>query len=122
MAYNRTTRKEWEKAPAACSIELALATISGKWIMRIYGLLRDRESVRYCDINNQLENISEKTLTAQLRKMEQDGIVTRMVYPEVPPRVEYRLTPLGQSLHAVYDALINWGEHYAESKKAKKAG
>lgn len=117
MAYNRTTRPDWETAPDTCSIELALATISGKWILRIYGILRDRESTRYCDINNLLEGISEKTLTAQLRKMEQDGIITRMVYPEVPPHVEYQLTPLGQSLQSIYEALTSWGTHYAESKK-----
>ncbi|SDF90905.1 transcriptional regulator, HxlR family [Dyadobacter soli] len=116
MAYNRTTMPAWETDPETCSIELALAAISGKWILRIYGILRARESARYSDINNQLEGISEKTLTAQLRKMEQDGIVTRMVYPEVPPRVEYQLTPLGQSLETTYEALMSWGERYAENK------
>ncbi|SEI53826.1 transcriptional regulator, HxlR family [Dyadobacter sp. SG02] len=120
MAYNRTSQQDWATDPGTCSIELALASISGKWILRIYGILRDRETVRYCDLNNQLTDISEKTLTAQLRKMEQDGIVTRVVYPEVPPRVEYQLTPLGQSLETIYDALMNWGERYAESKKEQE--
>lgn len=117
MAYNRTRTSVWQKQPASCSIELALASLSGKWILRIYAILRERESTRYCDINNLLSDISEKTLTAQLRKMEQDGIVTRMVYPEVPPRVEYQLTPLGHSLLPVYDALMSWGEQYARNKE-----
>lgn len=75
----------------------------------------ERESTRYCDINNLLSGISEKTPTAQPREMEQDGIIPRVVYPEVPPRVEYQLTSLGHSLLPVYDALMSWGEHYANN-------
>lgn len=118
MAYNRTKTSAWQKEPASCSIEPALASLSGKWILRIYAIPRERESTRYCDINSLLSDISEKTLTAQLRKMEQDGIITRMVYPEVPPRVEYQLTPLGHSLLPVYDALMSWGEQYVKNKES----
>lgn len=122
MAYNRTLRSDWVTIPDACAIELALSTISGKWKLRIYDVLRKGETVRYCLINNMLEDISEKTLTAQLREMEQDGIITRIVYPEVPPRVEYQLTALGQSLQNVFDALTSWGIAYIEDKKGRKAG
>jgi DNA-binding HxlR family transcriptional regulator len=100
-------------------MELALAAISGKYKLRIYDVLRQGETVRYCLINNKLADISEKTLTAQLREMEQDGIITRIVYPEVPPRVEYQLTALGQSLQNVFDALTNWGIASIEDKKTK---
>ena len=62
--------------------------------------------------------VSQKVLTAQLRQMEESGLLTRTVYPEVPPRVEYTLTELGQSLRPVLDALKNWGEEY----KAKMSG
>ncbi|MEN0055238.1 MAG: helix-turn-helix domain-containing protein [Mucilaginibacter sp.] len=120
MAYNRTRRSDWITNPDTCAIELALAAISGKWKLRIYDVLRKGETVRYCLINNQLADISEKTLTAQLREMEQDGIITRIVYPEVPPRVEYQLTALGQSLQNVFDALTNWGIASIENKKAEK--
>lgn len=120
MAYNRILRSDWVLHPDACAVELALATISGKWKLRIYDVLRKGETVRYCLINNKLKDISEKTLTAQLREMEQDGIITRMVYPEVPPRVEYQLTALGQSLQTVFDALTNWGIAYIDDKKAEK--
>jgi DNA-binding HxlR family transcriptional regulator len=116
LAYNRTQRANWVTDPQACAVELALATIGGKWKLRIYDLLRNGQSVRYCLLNNKLEGISEKTLTAQLREMEQDGIVTRIVYPEVPPRVEYQLTVLGQSLQIVFDALASWGKAYVEDK------
>ena len=62
-------------------------------------------------------NVSQKVLTAQLREMEEDGLVDRKVYPEVPPRVEYSLTELGRSLEPVLSALWNWGEAY-QSKNA----
>lgn len=120
MAYNRTRRSDWATNPDTCAIELALAAISGKWKLRIYDVLRKGETVRYCLINNMLADISEKTLTAQLREMEQDGIITRIVYPEVPPRVEYQLTALGQSLQTVFDALTNWGIASIEDKKTEK--
>ncbi|MNQ18436.1 HTH-type transcriptional activator HxlR [compost metagenome] len=120
MAYNRTLRSNWITDPDACAIELALATISGKWKLRIYDVLSKGETVRYCLINNKLEGISEKTLTAQLREMEHDGIITRVVYPEVPPRVEYQLTALGLSLQNVFDALTSWGVAYIEDKKDER--
>ena len=120
MAYNRTLRSEWATNPDACAVELALAMISGKCKLRIYDILRKGGTVRYCLINNELKNTSEKTLTAQLREMEQDGIITRIVYPEVPPRVEYQLTALGQSLQTIFDALTGWGLAYIENQKTGK--
>jgi DNA-binding HxlR family transcriptional regulator len=120
LAYNRTLKSDWLTNPEACAVELALAVIGGKWKLRIYDILRKGEPVRYCLINNKLKDISEKTLTAQLREMEQDGIITRVVYPEVPPRVEYRLTALGRSLQTVFDALTSWGTACIEYKKTKQ--
>ena len=64
-----------------------------------------------------LEAVSQKVLTAQLRQMEESGLLVRTVYPEVPPRVEYTLTELGYSLKPILDAMWNWGEEY----KAKNA-
>lgn len=116
MAYSRTQQSNWVANPDACAVEAALATIGGKWKLRIYDLLRKGQSVRYCLINNELGDISEKTLTAQLREMEQDGIISRIVYAEVPPRVEYKLTALGESLQTVFDALANWGRTFRENK------
>ncbi|MEN0053505.1 MAG: helix-turn-helix domain-containing protein [Mucilaginibacter sp.] len=121
MAYNRTLRSEWANNPDKCAVELALASISGKWKLRIYDVISKGQPIRYCLINNLLEDISEKTLTAQLREMEQDGIITRVVYPEVPPRVEYELTDLGKSLQTVFDALNNWGKAYIDDKNTAKS-
>ena len=120
VAYNRTLRSECAADPEACAVEQALASISGKWKLRIYDMIRKEQPIRYCLINNLLTDISEKTLTAQLREMEQDGIITRIVYPEIPPRVEYQLTDLGCSLQTVFDALNNWGKAYMNDKNTKK--
>ena len=72
---------------------------------------------RFGELQRSVGNVSQKVLTAQLREMEEDGLVDRKVYPEVPPRVEYTLTELGRSLEPVLSALWNWGETY-QSKNA----
>ena len=72
---------------------------------------------RFGELQRSVGNVSQKVLTAQLREMEEDGLVDRKVYPEVPPRVEYSLTELGRSLEPVLSALWNWGETY-QSKNA----
>lgn len=120
MAYNRDIKSAWLSNPSECAVESALATIAGKWKLRIYDVLRKGETVRYGLINNKLKDISEKTLTAQLREMEQDGIISRIVYPEVPPRVEYQLTALGRSLASVFDALTAWGIDYLQFRNAQQ--
>lgn len=63
-----------------------------------------------------MENVSQKVLTAQLRQMEDSGLLTRTVYPEVPPRVEYTLTDLGRSLKPILDAMWTWGENYKQNQ------
>lgn len=120
MAYNRNSRSDWATDAEGCAIELALTSISGKWKLRIYDVVRREQPVRYYLLNDLLKDISEKTLTAQLREMEQDGIVTRIVYPEVPPRVEYQLTELGASLQTVFDALNSWGKASIDHKNARQ--
>ena len=67
---------------------------------------------RFGELKRSLGTVSQKVLTAQLRQMEDSGLLTRTVYPEVPPRVEYRLTDLGRSLKPVLDAMQSWGEAY----------
>ena len=73
---------------------------------------------RFGQLKKSVGNVSQKVLTAQLREMEQSGLLTRTVYPEVPPRVEYTLTELGYSLKPILDALQNWGEAYKAKKEA----
>ena len=92
----------------ACPVETTLTLISDKWKVLI---LRDLMpgTKRFGELKKSLGSVSQKVLTAQLREMEQSGLLVRTVYPEVPPRVEYTLTELGQSLKPILDALQNWG-------------
>ena len=99
------------KTLPACPVETTLTLISDKWKVLI---LRDLMSGarRFGELKRSLGAVSQKVLTAQLRQMEDSGLLTRTVYPEVPPRVEYRLTDLGRSLKPVLDAMQSWGEAY----------
>lgn len=100
----------------ACPVETTLTLIGDKWKVLI---LRDLlpGTKRFGELKKSIGKVSQKVLTAQLRDMEQNGLVHRKVYPEVPPRVEYSLTPLGMSLKPILDAMRNWGQEY----KAKNA-
>lgn len=98
----------------ACPVETTLTLIGDKWKVLI---LRDllTGTKRFGELKKSVGNVSQKVLTAQLRAMEDSGLLTRMVYAEVPPRVEYTLTELGQSLKPILDAMLNWGEKYKAS-------
>lgn len=95
----------------ACPVETTLTLISDKWKVLI---LRDlmNGTLRFGELKKSIGHVTQKVLTAQLRQMEQSGLLTRKVYAEVPPRVEYTLTELGYSLKPVMDALWKWGENY----------
>lgn len=95
----------------ACPVETTLSLIGDKWKVLI---LRDLlpGTKRFGELKKSIGNVSQKVLTAQLRDMEESGLIHRQVYAEVPPRVEYSLTPLGQSLKPILDAMQNWGEDY----------
>ena len=101
----------------ACPVETTLSLIGDKWKVLI---LRDliTGTKRFGELKKSIGTVSQKVLTAQLRNMEENGLVHREVYAEVPPRVGYSLTELGQSLQPVLDAMRNWGEDY----KSKNAG
>ena len=100
-----------ENALPNCPVETTLTLISDKWKVLI---LRDLLSgtKRFSELKRSIGSVSQKVLTAQLRQMEDSGLLTRTVYPEVPPRVEYTLTELGYSLKPILDAMRNWGEEY----------
>ena len=99
-----------KKLPA-CPVETTLTLISDKWKVLI---LRDlmNGTMRFGELRKSIGQVSQKVLTAQLRQMEGSGLLTRTVYPEVPPRVEYTLTDLGRSLKPILDAMRVWGEEY----------
>ena len=110
VAYER----EKQKNLPACPVETTLTLIGDKWKVLI---LRDLMSgtKRFGELKKSIGTVSQKVLTAQLRDMEANGLVHRDVYAEVPPRVEYSLTELGQSLKPILDAMWNWGEDYKNS-------
>jgi len=94
-----------------CPVEAALVVIGGKWKALILWQLRD-ETLRFTQITQRLPMVSPRMLTKQLRELEEDAVISRKVYPEVPPRVEYSLTPLGQAVVPVLESLCSWGAEY----------
>lgn len=94
-----------------CPVAMTVQLIGTKWKLLILRNLLTRPW-RFNELQRSLEGISQKVLTDSLRSMEADGIITRTVYPEVPPRVEYALTEMGQSLRPILDAMKDWGENY----------
>ncbi len=93
---------------ANCPVEKTLMAIGGRWKVLILRELFNGTK-RFGELNRGLERISQKMLTQQLREMEKDGIVHRKVFPQIPPKVEYSLTPLGRSLEPVLKAMHTWG-------------
>ena len=108
---------EAAKELPACPVETTLMLISDKWKVLI---LRDLMpgTRRFGKLKKSIGTVSQKVLTAQLRDMEAKGLVTRRVYAEVPPRVEYSLTDLGRSLKPILDAMWSWGEEYKAKNEA----
>lgn len=100
----------------ACPVETTLMLIGNKWKVLI---LRDLMpgTKRFGKLKKSIGSVSQKVLTAQLRDMEEKGLVNRKVYAEVPPRVEYSLTETGKSLKPILDAMKDWGEEYKKNNE-----
>lgn len=95
-----------------CSVELALSLIGQKYKGTILYRLFEDDVLRFNEIQRLFPNLSHRTLTTQLRALEQDGIITRTVYPEIPPKVEYRLSKHGLGLKNAISALKQWGDEH----------
>ena len=106
------TKEELPACPVATTVQM----IGSKWKLLIMRNLLQRPW-RFNELKKDLEGISQKVLTDSLRSMEADGIITRTVYPEVPPRVEYALSDLGESMRPSMDAMEIWGTEYKKSKE-----
>ena len=104
------TKDELPECPVATTVSL----IGSKWKLLIMRNLLVRPW-RFNELKKSLDGISQKVLTDSLRSMEEDGIITRTVYPEVPPRVEYALSELGESMRPILMAMQEWGTTYKES-------
>ena len=100
-----------DKTLQACPVETTLMLISDRWKVLIIRDLLDGTK-RFGELKRSVGNVSQKVLTANLRSMEDSGLLTRKVYAEVPPRVEYTLTETGYSLKPILDAMVAWGTEY----------
>jgi DNA-binding HxlR family transcriptional regulator len=105
---------------AECPSRLILDRIADKWTTLIIGILAQSERPRFNELRRMIGGISQKMLTQTLRDLERDGLVTRTIYPEIPPRVEYELTQLGRTLCGPLGSLTQWAhDHIDEVKNAQ---
>jgi DNA-binding HxlR family transcriptional regulator len=113
---------ELQHTPANCHAREMLARVGDKWSVYVIHVLGDAGTLRFNELRNRVDGISQRMLTVTLRGMERDGLVTRKVYPEVPPRVEYALTRLGRTLRQLVRGLVDWsGAHLEEVDGARAA-
>jgi len=111
--------QEWTDA---CDAEISIAVLGGAWKPSILSLLREHEVLRFGELSRLLDEPTARVLTRQLRELEDDGLVIRTVYRQVPPKVEYRLSELGRGSLPLVDALTSWGGSYAEHQRSLLPG
>src|SRR6185369_11682852 len=104
---------------AATGVETALRMLEGRWKMVIIFHLFDRGTLRFSELERAIPGVSQKVLINQLRELETDGIVERKIYPQVPPKVEYRLSPWDEQMCPALDLLLEWTAQRPEEKKAQ---
>lgn len=109
-----SSRKVYTADTAAENVEAVFKLLRGKWKLLILFHLFDGQIQRFSDLERRVSGITQKMLAQQLRSFERDGLVVRTVYDEVPPIVDYRLTPWGQKLCPVLDSMLEWAEHSTE--------
>ncbi|MBF7093037.1 helix-turn-helix transcriptional regulator [Flavobacterium sp. ALJ2] len=93
-----------------CGIAYTLSLIGGRWKINILSYLINEHKLRYSELRSKLTGISERMLISKLKELESDGLVNRIVHPQVPPKVEYELTTLGKSFEKILKLMANWGE------------
>lgn len=109
---------QWD-AREGCEVRQILDRVADKWSLLVIALLRE-DTLRFSELRRAIDGISQRMLTVTLRNLERDGLVTRTVYPEVPPRVEYRVSPLGLTLLGTIESLVTWTEeHQLEIARAR---
>lgn len=104
----------WNVYDERCPTRLALNRIADKWTVLVVGSLKEGAK-RFSTLRREIGGVSQKMLTQTLRGLERDGLVNRTIYPSVPPKVEYSLTPVGQTLVGVLDAIRVWSETHIEA-------
>lgn len=96
-----------------CGIDITLAVVGGKWKASILWHLA-QGTMRFSELQRQFSDTTRKMLTQQLRELEEDGLVHRKVYPQVPPKVEYSLTESGRSIHPILEQMCSWGKQFLQ--------
>ena len=104
-------------ASEMCPMDLGINILSGKWKLKILWNIQRKNIIRFNELQKLLGSITTKTLTNQLRELEEQKIIRRNVYPEIPPKVEYSLTELGESIIPVLKMLCEWGKEYQKAIK-----
>jgi len=97
-----------------CPVEVSMDLIAGKWKLLIMWHLR-KKTRRFGELQRKIPNVTQKMLTQQLRELERDNLIHREVYPVVPPKVEYSLTPFGRSFRPILNMMLVWGHEYAKA-------
>jgi DNA-binding HxlR family transcriptional regulator len=114
-----TECSEWD-VRNDCTVRQILDRVADKWSLLVISLLEE-QTLRFSELQRRIDGVSQRMLTVTLRQLERDGLVTRTVYPVVPPRVEYELTPLGVTLHATIKSLVDWTETHQREVAAARA-
>lgn len=98
-----------------CPMEISINVLGGKWKLKLLWMIA-QHPYRFNELQKNLDEITTRTLTVQLRELERDGMISRTIYPEIPPHVEYSLTPLGKSILPVLHTLCEWGKTYQSAR------
>lgn len=109
-----------ENLESSCGMAYAISALSGRWKLSILGYLLANEKLRYAELKRKIEGISERMLISQLKELQADNLVERIAYPEVPPRVEYKLSERGKSLEYILLELSKWGARNYDEDKSQK--
>jgi DNA-binding HxlR family transcriptional regulator len=119
----RTSRKPagTERTPATCHAREMLVRIADKWSMYAIHVLAQESPLRFNEMKRRIDGVSQRMLTVTLRGLERDGLVRRTMYPEVPPRVEYQLTPLGETLRGIVCQVVTWTETHLHEVDTARA-
>jgi len=110
---------EFRNKEYRCSMEITIELIGGKWKVLILWHLGNNNVMRFSELKRLHPQLTQKMLTQQLRELERDGLINRKIYTQVPPKVEYSLTPLGEKLKPVLSAMCQWGNIYLEAQNVK---
>lgn len=122
MSDPRLVEPKVPKIACVDDVEDAIAILEGRWKMLIVAHLYGEPVLRFSELRRAIPQVSQKMLVQQLRGLENDGVVTRTVYPQVPPKVEYELTELGRGLGPVFLALLDWAQLRRLSGGEERAG